>query len=152
MARLGPGLLALPLLLGPMPGHAESAEAEVRAALARWADAFNSGDRDGVCDLFAPDLVATNRGRADRGFDELCGQLRRVLADPDRRYRYAAAIEQVLVSGDLAVVRLDWTLEVRDPAGALLETGVDAGMDVFRRQPDGAWRIVRFIAFDLPQP
>lgn len=152
MARLGPALVALALLLGAAPGHAQSAEVAVRAALARWTEAFNSGDREGVCDLFAPDLVATNRGRADRGFDELCAQLRRVLADPGRRYRYAAAIQDVMTSGDLAVVRLDWTLEVRDPAGTLLETGVDAGMDVFRRQPDGAWRIARFIAFDVPQP
>lgn len=152
MARGTPALLALPLLLGAMPGHAQDAEAGVRSALARWTEAFNSGDRDSVCELFAPDLRATNRGRADRGFDELCGQLHRVLADADRRYRYRADIKEVLTAGDLAVVRLDWTLEVRDPAGELLEGGVDAGMDVFRRQPDGAWRIARFIAFDVPQP
>jgi steroid delta-isomerase len=152
MARTISALLALPLLLGAVLAHAEDAEAAVRAALARWTEAFNTGDRDGVCDLFAPDLLATNRDAPDRSFDDMCSQLRRVLADPERRYRYSAEIKEVLTSGDLAVVRLYWTLEVRDPDGNLLETGVDAGMDVLRRQPDGAWRIARFIAFDMPPP
>lgn len=152
MSRSMPALAMLALLLGAVPGHAQDVEGAVRAALARWTEAFNTGDRDGVCDLFAPDLLATNRGRTDRDFDELCAQLRRVLADPDHRYRYSADVHEVLTSGDLAVVRLDWTLEVRDAGGKLLETGVDAGMDVFRRQPDGAWRIARFIAFDMPPP
>jgi hypothetical protein len=30
---------------------------------------------------------------------------------------------------------------VTDPAGEVLETGVDDGLDVFRRQPDGTWKI-----------
>jgi steroid delta-isomerase len=145
-------LLFLPLLLAALSAHAEEAEAAVRGALARWTKAFNTGDRDGVCDLFAPDLRATNRGSGDRDFDSLCAQLRRVLADPDRRYRYDADIKEVLTSSDFVVVRLDWTLEIRDSEGALLETGREAGMDVFRRQPDGAWRIARFIAFDMTQP
>jgi hypothetical protein len=49
-------------------------------------------------------------------------------------------------------VRLDWTVEVRDADGRPLETVVDAGMDVFRRQPDGNGRIVRFLAYDMPRP
>jgi uncharacterized protein (TIGR02246 family) len=152
MARSIFALPIVPLLLGPVPAHAEDVEAAVRAALARWTEAFNTGGRDGVCELFAPDLLATNRGGGDRSFDHLCAQLRGILADPDRRYRYSADIKEVLTSGDLAVVRLYWTLEVRAPDGSLLETGIEAGMDVFRRQPDGAWRIVRFIACDMPPP
>jgi steroid delta-isomerase len=152
MARTLPALLTLPLLLAAVPAHAEDVEAAVRAALARWTEAFNAGDGERVCDLFAPDLIATNRGSADRSFEGLCAQLRRVVADPDRRYRYRADIKEVLASGDLAAVRLYWTLEVRDPTGNLVETGVDAGMDLFRRQPDGAWRIARFLAFDMPPP
>ncbi len=144
-------LLAL-LLLADGPARAEDAEAAVRGALTRWTEAFNARNAKEVCDLFAADVLATNRDAPDRSFDDICAQLRKVLADPDRRYRYGADIEEVLTSATLAVVRLYWTLETRDRDGNLIETGVDAGMDVFRRQPDGQWRIVRFIAFDMPQP
>jgi ketosteroid isomerase-like protein len=47
----------------------------------------------------------------------------------------------VLVDGDLATVQLFWTLTVTDPEGKVLDTGVEDGLDVFRRQPDGRWKI-----------
>jgi steroid delta-isomerase len=148
--RTAPALLALSLLSWTVPAHADDAEAAVRAALARWTEAFNSRDAEGVCALFAPDLRSSYRGGPDRNHDEICAQLRQILTDPDRRFRYEADIKEVMTSGELAVVRLDWAFEVRDRQGELLDRGIDVGMDVFRRQPDGQWRIARFIAYDLP--
>jgi ketosteroid isomerase-like protein len=43
--------------------------------------------------------------------------------------------------GDLATVTLFWTLTVTDPAGKVLDTGLEGGLDVFRRQPDDNWKI-----------
>jgi ketosteroid isomerase-like protein len=54
-------------------------------------------------------------------------------------------IHEILVSGDLAVVRLTWTLTA-EKNGAR-EATAEEGMDVFRRAPDGVWSILRFIAF-----
>ena len=55
-------------------------EKSVRQALASWAEAFNAGDGERVCDLFAPDLIAVYQGVPNRGFAELCAHLRGVLA------------------------------------------------------------------------
>jgi len=47
----------------------------------------------------------------------------------------------MLVSGDLAVVRLVWTLSITDrnvPAGLTIK---EKGIDVFTRQKDGAWKL-----------
>ena len=38
-------------------------------------------------------------------------------------------------------VQLFWTLTVTDPEGKVLDTGVEDGLDVFRRQPDDTWKI-----------
>jgi steroid delta-isomerase len=54
-------------------------------------------------------------------------------------------IHEIVVSGDLAVVRLTWTLTT-ELAGKQ-DTTTEEGMDVFRRQPDGRWSIARFVAF-----
>jgi ketosteroid isomerase-like protein len=51
----------------------------------------------------------------------------------------------MLVSGDLAVVRLTWTLTAENNGARDVTT--DEGMDVFRRTPDGVWSIARYIAF-----
>ena len=54
-----------------------------------------------------------------------------------------------MVSGDLAVVRLIWHLSVTDKQTGATETSSDRGIDIFRRQPDGQWRISRFIAYEM---
>ena len=142
------GVIAL-LLAGAAPPAvaADAARADIKAALVQWQDDFNAGRADKVCDLFARDLRADFRGQPERGYDALCGLLRRSLGDRARAFSYALAIKEILVWGDTAVVRLTWTLTVRPRAGGRVTTSVEPGLDIFRRQRDGHWRIVRYLAY-----
>jgi ketosteroid isomerase-like protein len=126
------------------------AQAAIRAALTQWMADFNAGKADKVCDLFATDLVAQYRGQPERDYATLCDLLKRSLADGSRSYRYALAIKEILVEGDLAVVRLTWTLSVRGKDAAGETTAEEPGMDVFRRQSDGTWKISRYLAYESP--
>lgn len=147
LAALIAGFALLPALLGPSTAlaDAEADKAVIAARLKSWADAFNARDAAGACDIFAADLVATVRGAPDRGRDAVCAGIASALADRTRAMRYAPDIREVLVSGDLGVVRLVWTLTVaRGPTPAVQK---EPGLDVFRRGPDGAWRIIRFLAY-----
>jgi steroid delta-isomerase len=40
-----------------------------------------------------------------------------------------------------------WTLTVR-PAGGDSVTSREPGIDVFRRQDDGSWKIVRYLSYE----
>lgn len=125
-------------------------KAAISARLQHWAEAFNNRDAAAVCDLFAPDLIATIRGAAKSGTLErdrsaLCAHLAAVLANPNQRWRYTPDIREIIVSGDLAVVRIVWTLTVEGPSSS--HTSEEPGLDIFRRQPDGSWAIIRFLAF-----
>ena len=134
-------VLALPV------GAQDDAADQVRAALTQWRDAFNAGEVERVCDIFAPDLVVTYQGTPDRGYAAFCRQLETAVADPALELRYDLEIEEIIPADDLVVARVIWTLTSR-AAGAEPETQVERGMDIFRLQPDGAWRIARFIAYD----
>jgi ketosteroid isomerase-like protein len=72
---------------------------------------------------------------------------KRALGDEIRSWTYAQPdIKEILVFGDVAVVRLTWTSTVRGgPEGEV--KSVEPGMDIFRRQPDGSWKIMRYMAF-----
>lgn len=148
--RLGACLLGALLLAvaSPAPARADAAadEAAIRAALDGWARDFNDRRTDKVCDLFAPELRFDYRGAPERGHAEICAQLKRALADDSRRMTNSAEIREVIVDGDLAVVRLIWT-ETVARAGKPDAVDRQTGLDVFRRQPDGSWKIVRFIAY-----
>jgi steroid delta-isomerase len=142
--------LATALVLGTAAAADPAAdEAAIRARLEAWAAAFNARDAAGVCDLFAPDLVYSVPEIVDGTRDTMCGNLAAVLARPDIGLHYdPPEIREVIVEGDLAVVRLAWTLE--STVNGVQETNVEAGLHVFRRQPDGRWSIARFLAFTIP--
>jgi steroid delta-isomerase len=147
---LAPALIALTLLAAPLSAAAaERAEDEVRAALAKWTQDFNAGNAEAVCTLFSPELRYDFRGYPERGFADICALLKRSLADGSKRYAYVLEIREILVSGDMAVVRLVWTLTVTLPGGQTA-TSVEPGMDVLRRGPDGTWKIIRYLAYEAP--
>ena len=111
-----------------------------------WTAAFNARNADGVCDLFVPDLVYTIPELPRGTRDTMCANLAKLLARSDLHVSYADPdIHDIIVSGDLAVVRLTWTLTTRIKSDRDVST--EEGMDVFHRQPDGKWSIIRFIAF-----
>lgn len=69
------------------------------------------------------------------------------MGDETRSYRYALDIKEILVFGDVAVVRLVWTLTIKEKDGREMKS-VEPGMDLFRRQADGSWKIVRYMAYE----
>ena len=130
-----------------------TAEAEIRKPLEDWSAHFNAGNKGAACALFAPDLVASYPGVADWNYGAMCRRLAAAIDDPERRFRYdPPQIKEIEVSGDLAVVRLVWTLRVtgRDSPQELIVK--EDGLDVFRRQPDGTWRIRISHAYTEPSP
>lgn len=142
--------LALGGVLGSA-AHAETdaeAEATIRKALLKWVVDFNAGNDRAICEIFASDLRYDYRGFPERDFRSVCDLLRRSLSNSSRNFRYAVDIKEVLVSGDLAAVRLVWTLTATGTGIEGVLTAEEVGLDIFRRQPDGIWRIVRYIAYE----
>ncbi|MDB5621327.1 MAG: hypothetical protein JWQ24_5565 [Tardiphaga sp.] len=69
-----------------------------------------------------------------------------MLAKPDLQLHYDSPdLREIIVSGDIAIVRLFWTLTAQK--GVKSSVSTEAGMDIFKRQPDGKWSIARFISF-----
>lgn len=147
------GMLASLFLFASLSSHAaaepaDAAREAIRAALMNWTADFNSGRAQEICNLFSLDLVYEYRGHPERRYDDICDLLQRSLADPTKRYAYSLVVKEILVSGELAVVRLVWTLQTSSPAAGGNVVSREPGMDVFRRQPDGSWKIIRFIAYE----
>jgi ketosteroid isomerase-like protein len=125
-----------------------SAEADIRAAFAQWTDDFNARRADRVCDLFARNLISNYRGTPERGYARQCQILNEALTGSERRYHYALTIKEILVFGEIAIARIVWTLTIRETATGKETTVIEPGLDVFRKDADGKWRIFRYIAYD----
>ena len=123
-------------------------ESAIRTALAAWNADFNAGNKDRICDLFAPDLRYDYRGFPERTYADICALLQGSLGDETRTFSYALDIRDVIVAGDLAVVRLTWTLTARPAGGGGASISREPGIDIFRKQPDGSWKISRYLAYE----
>jgi len=149
---MGAGLrmaaLAALLLVGAAPAAADdAAQAEIRAALAQWTADFNARNAGTVCDIFEPDVVADIRTEPEQNYRIVCDRLKRALSDRARAYTYSSDIKEILVFGDVAVVRLVWTLTIAGGAEGEVKS-IETGMDLFRRQADGSWKIMRWMAYN----
>ena len=138
------GILMALVLMGigrpALAGPSED-EARIRAALAKWVAAFNSGDLKTAAEVWAPDLD----GWAPEGADDTYELEQKYAAMGSGKPPgaiYALKINEVIVSCDMAVVRDTWTETPRtDPSKAR----VFRSFEVWRRQPDGTWKISRWI-------
>ncbi len=140
-----PPLLMALMGIGSARADAEADQAAIAARLRDFTAAFNARDVAGACDIFASDLVSTMRGRPDNGREAVCKRIAAALADRGKTMLDAPDIEEIIVSGDLAVVRLIWN--VAETEGGAARVSHEPGVDVFRRQPDGKWSIARFATF-----
>ena len=142
-------LLACSLMLTMLvPAYANEAadKAAIIERLQRWTADFNSNDPVGVCDLFAPDLIYSIPEVTQGTRETICANLAAILGKSDVKLRYANPdVHEIVVIGDVAVVRLTWTLTTESAGGK--DTTTEEGMDMFRRQADGRWSIARFVAF-----
>ncbi len=144
-------LLAVVAFLPPLKVLAEdSAEVAIRSALAQWTQDFNNRNAEKACSLFAQDLRYDFRGYPERDYRDICDRMQRSLGDASKTYSYDLDVREIIVSGDIAVVRLVWKLTVTLPNGQQV-VSVEPGMDVVRKEPDGAWKIIRYIAYETPE-
>ena len=60
---------------------------------------------------------------------------------------YALDIKEIIADGDMAAVRLLWTLTSKAKSGETKVTE-EQGLDIFGRSSDGRWQIIRFMSFE----
>ena len=135
--------ILLALFLGGGAALADDA-ADIRARLEQWTEDFNAKRVEAVCDLFSKELLSTVRGQGDKDYATRCDLLTKSLTDQARTYHYELDLHEVIVEGDLAVARLTWTLFITP----LNVTSIEPGIDVFRKEADGQWRIIRYLSYE----
>jgi len=134
----------------PTAGPCEStgeAEAAITRALGEWVEATNRGDPAKASDVWAPGVVGWFPKLSAVALD----QAYRVAgagkpSDKKPWSTYKLSIDEILVSGDLAIVRDLWGETVHFPGISATAYREIRSFEVWRPQPDGKWRITRWIS------
>jgi ketosteroid isomerase-like protein len=145
---------AIVLLAWSIPALAagqQDGAAVIRAELAAWTQAFNARQAVKICGIFSEDLRYKFGEVPDRGYSDVCSALRRSLGDATHRSHYTLDLREILVYGDIAVVRLIWTLDESKEGSSVTVRSLEPGMDIFQHQKDGSWKIIRYLAYTSPK-
>jgi ketosteroid isomerase-like protein len=113
--------------------------------------AFNAREPDKICGIFSKDLRYKFGEVQDRGYSDVCTALRRLLGDAMHRSHYTLDLREILLYGDIAIVRLIWTLDESKAGSSATLRSLEPGMDIFQHQKDGSWKIIRYLAYTNPK-
>lgn len=148
-------VLLVPLACAPKappPPDTAADEASLRAAQERELATLASGNVDSMLTNYTDDVVMMPPGEAAvTGTAGVRAWVEAMAKQMTMTGRYDSA--DVTVSGDLAVVRYTGELTITPTAkGAKPMTEKIKGLHVFRRQPDGGWKIAQDVWNVDPAP
>jgi uncharacterized protein (TIGR02246 family) len=110
--------------------------AELENHTARYVEAVNAGDFETVEKFYTADAVAVwEPGKPLSGDERRKYQREFLEAGP----RMAAKPRQVFVTGETALMIVDWTIDITGADGTT-EHLAGVGVDVLTRGEDGVWR------------
>jgi len=130
------------------PASAASDSARIRTAIERGARGFERGMPDSILAHYAPDVILSYPGIPDQDYRTLAQGYSQLPARPSwLSATTTPTFDEILVTRDLAVVRLRWTTTIREAAHdsfvARQTTRYLRDLQVWRREPTGEWRFVR---------
>jgi ketosteroid isomerase-like protein len=139
-------LVSASLSAQPQASSGADGEKQIRAALARWVEAANRQDWKAALDVWAPDLIGWYPGEPDDTYQ----QEAEFAAHPKPRSEtYQVTVNEVIVSGPLAVVRDTWVITDKLPSGQSKAVTLRS-YEIWHRQSDSRWKIIRWIS--SPEP
>ncbi|HUQ82559.1 MAG TPA: family 16 glycoside hydrolase, partial [Gemmatimonadaceae bacterium] len=140
------------MALGCVASDSVAAVASVRERLAEWVRQTNAGDQVAAGEVWAPGMVGWFPGASvfsDSAAYTAAGSARSAQAPPARP-KFVVVVDDIVASGSVVVVHDVWTetRELGAPATAVQR--VIRGSELWRCQPDGRWRIARYVS--APEP
>jgi uncharacterized protein (TIGR02246 family) len=153
-----PGSLALGLLLAgcdqadpatPPGAAADTAAASdaVNRTEQEMLAAFQAKDAAKLSSYYASDGVFATPGRpAAKGSDAVTKALTQDFSDPNFKLSFANEKTEVAASGDLAYTHGTFNVGYTNPQTKQAESGSGTYVTVFKKQPDGSWKVAADVA------
>lgn len=121
-------------------GSSQSDENQIRELVATWARASQISDAETLDQLIDPDILFHRPGMEPFGREGFLDHVRRNAGNV--KIEVQAEVVEVHVSGDLAFARTKLDVHVT-PAGKETMHRSGYSLGVYRRDPNGSWRLWR---------
>jgi ketosteroid isomerase-like protein len=157
IALSSPGTLASPQGAAPAAEPASTQQerdiAALRKAILRSGEAFNAADPEAILSQYARDVILSYPGVPDMDYDTLAkGYAELRTRKPGFTEKTSPTIEEILVSGDLGVIRVMWTTVTTETDPPRESTRQMKDLQVWRRESDGTWMFIRGMHYRMKPP
>ena len=123
----------------------------LRKAVIRTGTAFNEKLTDTILAFYAKDIIVSFPGVPDTKYEDFVKAFDGLkTADVNLQRFTRDSIEEIILSGDLAVVRVNWITTTIDKAQANEVTRVARDLQVWRKEKNGKWKFIRGMWFREP--
>jgi uncharacterized protein (TIGR02246 family) len=134
---------------------AESATADAEAVKQAFAT-FNADiaarNVDAIKAHYASDAVMVIPGQAPfTGIDAITADYTAYAADPAGKYAPGAETTTISSGGDMAYGEVNYQTTFTNPKTKAVETQDRYNLTVYKKQPDGSWKVVRDVNVTLPK-
>jgi ketosteroid isomerase-like protein len=119
----------------------------IRAAVVRTGQAFNERQPDTIMSFYSPDIIVSYPGVPDTRYDDFAKAFAPLKDRPANMRKTRDSIEEIIVSGDLAVVRVNWITTTYQTNPDKAVTRVARDMQIWKRQKNGQWKFFRGMWF-----
>ncbi|HEX6097022.1 MAG TPA: nuclear transport factor 2 family protein [Thermoanaerobaculia bacterium] len=121
----------------------------IRKNILTYTEAVIARDPEPIMALFAPDILLSFPGIPDQDYETLRKEYAEMRSRAPGEVTTRPDIEEILVSGDLAVARIVWNTTVTREGAVTKRQMKD--LQVWRREPSGKWRFIRGMHYRIPQ-
>jgi len=118
-------------------------EQELKTIETAWNADYNARDPSKIITYYAEDAALANPG-SPLSTDSVSRQLEitKFISDPTLKLEFASDRVHVAKSGELAVTRGHYSMQVTDPATKQPKTDTGSYLTVWQKQGDGSWKAV----------
>jgi ketosteroid isomerase-like protein len=126
--------------------------AAIRKQWSEWTAAYAAHDLAKTMEIFHHDVIFSFQGAPDQNYSDLEQGYKEEFAKPDNKRAWVPQFEEFECSGNLGFVRSTWVLEQNDASGTVKELEKNRGVDLFRRDANGRWKIFRSLNYPFTIP
>jgi len=142
-------LLSSSIAAAPKRPSAKDDAAVIRQSLEDWVKAHNSHDLPGTLATFDSSVLGSFQGFPDQDYAAHVKSYTDEFARTDLAVTFTLTIEEIHVEGRMAYVRDRWLQTITSSDGKTIGSTLTRSIEIWRKQNDGQWRIVRWIAYPI---
>lgn len=128
--------------------YAQNGESEkVKKILTSWIDSFNKKDLQQSLAIYSEDFIGYYPDQPDQDFASVKEQYEHIFNNKNLSVKLDLAIIEVNAVGNLAYVRMNLTATVKPTFSKQAAVAHDKGLQVWLKQNDGNWKLIRSSSF-----